>query len=190
MNFQGLLHFISATTYYIANHVIARIPSYSIRHLYYKKVMKFSIGRDSSIAMDCFITGYPFHSSVVVGNNSVINRRCYLDGRSGIRIGNNVNISPEVYILTLQHEPNSPSFACKGGPVIIDDHAWIGVRVIILPGVHIGEGAVIAAGAVVNRDVPPYAIAAGVPAVSKKERRKDLSYVTRWRPFYNTDIEC
>jgi maltose O-acetyltransferase len=182
-------NFISATKYYVANHIIAKIPSYTIRHWYYRKFFNFRIGRDSSIAMDTFLTGYASGCSIEIGSNTVINRRCYLDGRVGIRIGNNVNISPEVYVLTLQHDPQSPDFACKGGPVVIDDYAWIGVRAIILPGVHIGEGAVVAAAAVVNKDVPPYVMVAGVPAVPRKERIEELKYTTRFRPFYDTDIE-
>ena len=56
-------------------------------------------------------------------------------------------------------------------PVIIGDDVWIGDRVMILPGVEIGRGAVLAAGAVVTRDVPPYAVAAGVPARVIRDRR-------------------
>jgi maltose O-acetyltransferase len=184
-----LWNLFSATRYYVGNHIIAKIPSYAIRHWYYRAVMRCSIGNDSSVAADLFITGYASGCTIEIGNNTVINRRCYLDGRVGIKIGNNVNVSPEVYILTLQHDPHSPSFACSGGKVIIEDHAWIGVRAIILPGVHIGEGAVVAAGAVVNRDVPPYTIVAGVPAVPKKERSREITYITKFRPFFDTDIE-
>lgn len=181
-------NFLSATNYYFANHVIAKIPIYSIRHSYYRRFMKIRIGKSSWLAMDCFITGYDKGCLIEVGDNSVINRRCYLDGRSGITIGNNVNISAEVCLLTLQHDPESPTFACRGGAITIDDHAWIGMRAIVMPGIHVGEGAVVAAGALVTRDVAPYSIVAGVPAVHKKERPRGLTYVTDWRPFYDTDV--
>lgn len=182
-------NFLAATVYCFVNHVVANFPSYPVRHFLYRVFLRVRIGRNSSLAMNCFVTGYATRCVIEIGDNTVINRRCYLDGRESIRIGNNVNISPEVYILTLQHDPYSPSFACKGGPVVIDDHVWIGLRAIILPGVHIGEGAVIAAGSVVNRDVRPYTIVAGVPAVPKRMRERNLAYVTRFRPFYDTDIE-
>jgi acetyltransferase-like isoleucine patch superfamily enzyme len=185
---RWIRNFLSATNYYFANHFIAKIPIYAIRHGYYRRFMKIKIGRDSSVAMDCFITGYDKGCAIQIGDNTVINRRCYLDGRSGVRIGNNVNVSHGVTLITLQHDPRSLSFACIGGPVVIDDHAWIGMRAIILPGVHIGEGAVVAAGAVVTRDVAPYSIVAGVPAVHKKDRPRDLAYVTKWFPFYDTDV--
>jgi len=181
-------NFLAATNYYFANHVIAKIPSYAIRHSYYRRFLKIMIGKDSSIAMDCFITGYDKGCIIAVGDNSVINRRCYLDGRSGLKIGNNVNISADVCLITLQHDPDSPNFVCTGGPIVIDDHVWIGMRAMVMPGIHIGEGAVVAAGAVVTRDVAPYSIVAGIPAVHRKERPRNLMYVTKWRPFYDTDV--
>ena len=179
-----------ATGFYFANHVIAKIPSYSVRHLFYRKLMGIRIGRSSSIAMDCFLTGFATGWSIRIGDHSTVNRRCYLDGRRGIEIGNNVNVSPEVYIVTFTHDPQSPTFACKGGPVVIEDHAWIGVRAVLLPGVRVGEGAVVGAGAVVTRDVPPYTIVGGVPATPRGERTRNLDYRTSWFPFYDTDIDC
>ena len=136
-----------------------------------------------------FLTGFATGWSLRIGANTAINRRCYLDARQGIEIGDNVNVSPEVYILTYQHDPQSPTFASYGAPVVIEDHAWIGVRAILLPGVRIGEGAVVAAGAVVTADVPPYAIVAGVPATVKQERTRDLRYRTDWHPWFDTDID-
>ena len=134
--------------------------------------------------MNCFFTG----DVIEIGNNTIINRQCYLDGRMGLYIGDNVSISPEVYILTLQHDPDDPYFSTKGGSVHIDDRVWIGVRAIILPGVHIGEGAVIAAGSLVNKDVAPFTIVGGIPAKPLKERSPKLFYNLRFFPYYDTDI--
>ncbi|HYC21564.1 MAG TPA: acyltransferase [Candidatus Bathyarchaeia archaeon] len=178
-----------ATGFYIANHLIAKLPSYTARHFFYRKVMGIRIGRSSSVAMDCFLTGFATGWSIRIGDNSAVNRRCYLDGRRGIEIGNNVNVSPEVYIVTFTHDPQSPTFACKGGPVVIDDHAWIGARAILMPGVHVGEGAVVGAGAVVTHDVAPYSIVGGAPARPIGERVRKLDYRTSWFPFYDTDID-
>ena len=99
-----------------------------------------------------------------------------LDGRRGITIGSNVNLSSGVWIWTLQHAINDPNFGTEGGPVEIGDRAWVSCRVVILPGVRIGTGAVIAAGAVVTRDIPDFAIAAGVPARVIGHRACDLRY--------------
>ena len=172
------------TKYFLCNHFFSKQPFYGLRHWYLRKIMHVKIGEDTSVHMGLFFTG----GNMSLGRNTVINRKCYMDGRVGIVVGDYVNISPEVYIVTLQHEPNDPFFACKGGEVIIDDYVWIGVRAIILPGVHIGEGAVIAAGAVVTRDVPAYTIVGGVPARQIGERMQGLDYLPKYFPFYDTDI--
>lgn len=176
--------FLVGLKFYLANHFFANQGSYRFRHWYLRTFLRYKIGEDSSVHMNCFFTG----DNIEVGRNSVLNRRSYFDGRVGIKIGDFVNVSPEVYILTLQHEPNDTFFSCKGGEVIIDDYVWIGVRAIILPGVHIGEGAVIAAGAVVTKDVPPYTIVAGVPAKEIKKRMKGVFYTPKYFPFFDTDI--
>lgn len=82
----------------------------------------------------------------------------------GLRIGANASVSPEVAILTSSHDVNDPNFITVNHGVVIEDHAWIGTRATILPNVTIGRGAVVAAGSVVTRDVPPLTIVAGVPA--------------------------
>ncbi|MBL9156704.1 MAG: acyltransferase [Verrucomicrobiales bacterium] len=106
------------------------------------------------------------------------------DGRHfPIHVGENVSIGPEATILTLGHDPRSPGFEDKGGPVKIGDHVWIGYRAIILPGIEIGEGAVVGAGAVVTKDVPPFTIVAGNPAVKIGDRPRDLTYTLDFRPF-------
>ena len=86
-------------------------------------------------------------------------------GRSGgVIIGNNVDIAQETNIWTEQHDYNSPTYKSVCKEVVIEDYVWLASRVTVLPGVHIGRGAVVASGAVVTKDVPPLAIVAGVPA--------------------------
>ena len=86
-------------------------------------------------------------------------------GRSGgVIIGNNVDIAQETNIWTEQHDYNSPTYKPVCKEVIIEDYVWLASRVTVLPGVHIGRGAVVASGAVVTKDVPPLAIVAGIPA--------------------------
>jgi maltose O-acetyltransferase len=123
---------------------------------------------------------------VFLGERNVINWGCVLDGRKfAIRTGSDVSIGPEATILTLGHDPQSPDFADQGGEVILGDHVWIAYRAIILPGVTIGEGAVVAAGAVVTRDVEPFAIVAGVPAHKVGERNRDLTYRLHYHPIFS-----
>lgn len=114
--------------------------------------------------------------NISVGAGSIIGMWATLDGREGITIGNNVNFSSEVALWTLQHDYNSPNFATSGGPIVIGDRAWISFRATILPGVTIGEGAVVAANSVVTKDVAPYTVVGGIPAKKIGQRTADLSY--------------
>jgi maltose O-acetyltransferase len=120
----------------------------------------------------------------VIGARTIINRGCCLDARSGLRIGEDVSISPEVAILTTQHDVNDPGFALQGRPVVIEDHVWIGMRAMVLPGVTIGRGAVVAAGAVVTSDVGPLEIVAGVPARVVGRRALNPQYRLALPPLF------
>ncbi|WP_371832462.1 acyltransferase [Rhodococcoides fascians] len=111
-----------------------------------------------------------------IERGSIIGSDALLDARCGLRIGRNVNLSSEVAIWTLQHDFDSPTFATKGGPVDIGDRAWISFRAIILPGVRIGEGAVVAAGSIVTKDVEPFDVVAGIPAKKIGSRNRELTY--------------
>ena len=111
-----------------------------------------------------------------IGANTVIGHRATLDARGGLMIGKNVNFSSEVMIWTAQHDYRDPEFGTMFKPVAIDDYAWLGPRCIILPGVTIGEGAVVAAGAVVTKDVESYTVVGGVPAQKIADRPKGLNY--------------
>jgi acetyltransferase-like isoleucine patch superfamily enzyme len=166
---------------YVPNHIINRIPFYSIRHAYYRNVLKMKIGTGSSIHMNTFIN----RSKIIIGNNSAINRRCYLDGRGGITMGDNVSISPEVHLITASHNANSRNFEYYTKPILIEDYVWIGTRAIILPGVTLGKGCVVATGAVVHKDVEPFTIVGGVPAKTIGKRTDKLNYNCRWFPPFD-----
>ena len=122
--------------------------------------------------------------NIKIGNTTNINPGCMLDSRGGhIDIGNNVDIAPEVNIWTLEHDPSDPDFASKGGSVVIGDFVWIANRAIILPNVRIGEGAVVAAGSVVTKDVDPWTIVGGVPAKKISNRLKRQKPRKPYKPF-------
>lgn len=111
-----------------------------------------------------------------MGAGCSIGHECKLDGRGGLEIGNAVNLSTGVWIWTAEHDVQSSDFRLVLGRVVIDDHAWIAGRVVIMPGVRVGRGAVVASGAVVTKDVAAHAIVAGIPARVIGQRTKDLNY--------------
>lgn len=159
------------------NHIVNRIPSHAIRLLCYRKI--FHIGENTSILMGVTLWRC---GGLYIGNFSTINSGCVIDTRGTITIGDCVNIAGYVQIWTAEHDPDSPGHEVRWGPVTIGDYAWIATRATILPGVSIGEGAVVAAGSVVTKDVAPYTIVAGVPARKVRDRAKDLRYRIRWFP--------
>jgi acetyltransferase-like isoleucine patch superfamily enzyme len=104
--------------------------------------------------------------NITVGDRVFINQGCHFMDMGGLTIGDDVMIGPKVTIVTAGH-PVSPSERRNGitmAPVVIGNNVWIGAAATILPGVTIGDGAVVAAGAVVSRSVPANTMAAGVPA--------------------------
>jgi acetyltransferase-like isoleucine patch superfamily enzyme len=160
--------FIIRVLAYLTNYVVPHVPSFKLRHLWYHRVWGFEIGKGAGIHLGLFVWSFgprqTREDGVRIGRNTRINRNCTLDVRSGLAIGNNVSISPEVMILAGSHDVNDPEFRQVPGPIVIEDHVWIGSRAMILPNVTVGRGAVIAAGSIVTKDVEPLTIVAGVPA--------------------------
>jgi len=168
--------------YAIGNHVVAFIPFYSIRHFYYRYILGLRFGEKVNFHMGQRIFSA---ENITIQNHCVINPGCFLDGRAGIEIGSNVNISNEAMIFTVEHDVNSPLFEGVCEKVVIEDYVWIASRAIILPGVTLGEGAVVAAGAVVTKNVAPYEIVGGVPAKKIGDRNKDLKYNLDYRSLFH-----
>ena len=111
----------------------------------------------------------PFYTdcgkNIHVGKNVFINAGCCFQDQGGIRIGDGVLIGHQVVLATLNHDlaPNNRQSMIPK-PIVIGNNVWIGSHATILGGVTIGDNAVIAAGAVVTRDVPENTVAGGVPA--------------------------
>lgn len=137
-----------------------------------------TIGSNSKIAEECIIetrlcdaTGK--YGEIAIGNGCQIGAYTHLTSINQIILGNNVLTGRYVLITDNSHgetsreemeiSPMKRKVVSKGA-VVIDDNVWIGDKVSIMPGVHIGEGSIIAANAVVTKNIPPYSIAAGVPA--------------------------
>ncbi len=154
-------------------HIVGCFPSHHLRRFFYR-LAGIKIGKGSTIH-----TGARFYDpkNITIGNDSIIGERAVLDGREKLIIGNHVAISSEVMIYNSEHSIEHEDFVAKNAPVEIEDYCFIGPRVIILPGVKIGKGAVVAAGAVVTKDVVPFTIVGGVPAKVISERKnKNVTY--------------
>ncbi len=137
------------------------------------RAVGFEIGEGTLFSALPVITGEKdMIQRLRIGRYCYINAGCTLDARDFITIGDDVSIGHEVMILTASHDSTHP--AKRGGdittaPVTVDDGAWLGARAIILPGVSVGAGAIVAAGAVVSKDVPPHTLVGGIPAKKIRE---------------------
>lgn len=151
---------------------VGRLPSRAVRNFFYRRA-GVKIPRTSAIYWRA-----EFYSPerVRIGEYTTVGDSAFLDARRGIEIGDCVDIGSRVVIWTLQHDIDDPDFAAVGGPVVIEDYAWVSSGATILPNVRIGEGAVVAAGAVVTKDVPPYTVVGGIPARFIRHRARGLRY--------------
>lgn len=120
----------------------------------------------------------PFYTdcgkNISVGKNVFINSGCRFQDQGGITIGDGVLIGHNVVLATLNHDINPRKRSTMyPAPIAIGKNVWIGANATVVPGVSIGDGAVIAAGAVVTKDVPANVIVGGVPAKIIKKIKTD-----------------
>lgn len=158
---------------FLFSDTLGSVPIRAVRNALAKKMLGVSLPDSAQLYRWREIRA---GKNITIGENTIIGLWSSLDGRSGITIGEQVNISSEVAIWTLQHDHRDPEFGNVGGAVVVGDRAWLSFRSTILPGVTIGEGAVVAAGSVVTKDVAPYMIVGGIPAKIIGERNRDLTY--------------
>jgi acetyltransferase-like isoleucine patch superfamily enzyme len=121
--------------------------------------------------------------NLTIRRGSIIGHNCILDCRAPVTICENVNFSSQVAVWTAQHDPQSATFDVKYGPVTVEERAWLSFRTTVLPGVTIHEGAVLAAHAVATKDIPPFSIAAGIPAHVIGKRNAALTYELTGFPY-------
>lgn len=169
-------HFWIILYYYIGYNLPAQyFPfgklSCKIRYFLLRNKMKDKIGRNVKIQSNVLMGKL---NDVTIGNFVSINEKCRV---RNCDIGNYVLLAPEVYILHSGHKYSSTDVTIydQGEThyqrTIIEDDVWIGARSIILPGRRIGKGAIVAAGSIVTKDVPPYTIVGGNPAKVIKNRK-------------------
>jgi len=147
---------------------VSHVPSHTFRKIIYK-LSGMKIGKGSTVHM---WANFFDPSGISIGEDTIVGDHAFLDGRAALTIGSHVDIASSVMIYNSEHDLESEKFSARTEPVEIGDYVFVGPRAIILPGVKIGKGAVIAAGAVVTKDVPEFTIVGGVPAGKIGERRE------------------
>lgn len=166
---------LQSQAYFLALAVLNRVHGwlpFALRPLLYR-ACGFQIHRRATLQGGVRF----FHvGRLEVGEGSLVNRGVYLDNRAGICIGRHVSIAHDSRLYSLGHDPHDPDFATVGRPVRIDDHAVLFAGAMVMPGVHIGRGAVVMAGAVVTRSVPPMRLVGGNPARDLGPRRAEPRY--------------
>lgn len=170
---QGLNKIIARFESYLLDftllclNLITHFPSHTLRNLVWKSV-GLKLGSGSTLH-----TGVRVYDprKIVIGQGTIIGNGVFIDGRDTVTIGNHVDIASEVMIYSSEHDINDEEFKAISAPVKIGDYVFVGPRAIILPGVSIGNLAVVAAGAVVTKDVGAGEIVGGVPAKLIGERK-------------------
>ncbi len=165
---------------YALNHFVNRIPLVGARLRAYSAFgVKFDDISSANISLDVEMW---VGRRLSMGPGSSIGQRCYIDARGGIRMDSHASISREAALLTATHMPDDPDFTAALAPIHLAQGSWIGVRALLMPGVCVGEGAIVGAGAVVTSDVAPYEIVAGVPARTLRKRAQPVNFKGHWRP--------
>lgn len=143
-----------------------------------REIMSRLIGKKVDDTFRLFPPFYTdFGKNITIGKDVFINSGCHFQDQGGIEIGDGALIGHNVVLATINHD-TIPGNGRKNhyAPIQLGKHVWIGSNATILPGVTVGDWAVIAAGAVVTSDVPPYTIVGGVPAkIIKRVKEKAVS---------------
>nr|WP_259372734.1 acyltransferase [Schlegelella koreensis] len=155
-----------------AINALHRVLPFALRPLLYR-ACGFRIARSATLQGGVRF----FHvGRLEIGDGTLVNRGVYLDNRGGLTIGRHVSIAHDARIYTMGHDIRDADFAAKARPVRIDDHAVLFAGAMLMPGVHVGAGAVVLAGAVVTRSVAPGRIVGGNPAVDIGARGIEPTY--------------
>jgi hypothetical protein ELI_0084 len=185
MNAKEYVEFIKENSYIAADsdahrcmHILARnaqkiTAKINGKYLSPEKIRKLFFRLIGKKTDESFLLFPPFYTdcgkNITVGKNVFINSGCCFQDQGGITIGDGALIGHQVVLATLNHDLNPERRkSMKAAPIVIGKNVWIGAHATVLAGVSIGDNAVIAAGAVVTKDVPPMTVVAGIPAKTVK----------------------
>lgn len=165
---------------YVLNHVVNKVPPLAVRLWAYAKAgVVFENRRRALIMLGSEIWA---PKNLTLGAGATIGRDVLLDARGGITVGRNVNISSFVKMQTAKHLVDDPEYRHEYSSIIVGERVWIGMGAIVLGGVTIGDGAIVAAGSVVTKDVDPFTKVGGIPARPLGTRNNDLKYELDYQP--------
>jgi acetyltransferase-like isoleucine patch superfamily enzyme len=157
------------------------IPSRRIRR-WWLQALGAQLGPNTAIFRGTTILS---PKNLALGSNSTVGWRCVLDARGGITIGENVSIASDTQLITADHDIHAQDFAARLAPIVVHDHAWLATRSLVLKGVTVGRGGVVAAGAVVVRDVPALTVVGGCPARRIDIRHTFPEYTINFTPRWH-----
>lgn len=166
--FRAVIGFNKYQSYLFIASIIRNIPGQigiASRSIFYQSILK-SCG-DDLILLEGIHLENP--QKISIGDRARISKFCFLQGGFGIDIGDDVLIGPYSFIESVQHIHSTKDApiawqGLEGDQIVIEDGVWIGAHAVVLSGVRLGEGCIVGAGAVVNKDVAPHEIVGGVPA--------------------------
>jgi acetyltransferase-like isoleucine patch superfamily enzyme len=168
-----------------ANHIRLGHGSYIDENVYIHACPGgVSIGRNTLVMHGAILHVYNFrnlpHAGIQIGDDSLIGEYTVIRGQGGVSIGSRVYTSPMTQLIAVNHvfsDPDRPfidqGITAQG--IVIEDEVWLGANAVVTDGVRVGKGAVVAASAVVTRDVPPHTVVAGIPARVVKDTREQTS---------------
>ena len=155
---------------YFWNEWLTWLPGNRLRCALLRWLMKAVIGRDTRIWRGVKLDGCGY-GVITIGDDCEIARGVLFNMKEKLTIGHKVWMGHDVCFYGADHDPDDPEMPARYAPIAVEDGAWIASKASILKGVTAGKGAVVAYGAVVTRDVPPYAVVGGVPASFIRWRR-------------------
>lgn len=169
---------------WVLNVVMGNLPIAPLRYAYYRHMCGMKIGTNTQIWTGAKFTGEKINE-ISIGEHCSIPYNSFWVVGDRVTIGDHVVFGHYVDLYASDHDPDDPAFPRRNAPITIHDWAWIGSRVMIMKGVTIGEGAVVAAGSLVTKDVAPYTIVAGRPARFMRERgTHEFAYQIDAGPWY------
>lgn len=166
--------------YIIINHIVCKMPSWRMRRFFLRK-FGMKIGDGARVGIGCIVI-HP--EKITIGDRTIINEYCHLDGRGGLVIGNDTSISVYCKIITASHKGNSGLFEYYDKKTIIGNRVWIGCGATILDGTTINDKCIIGAGAVLKGLTETRGIYLGVPALLKKYRDLENDYSISYEAYF------